>query len=65
MSIFKPVIKAGIRLLKGGTNQRQTYGSIKANPNAFRGVESANVVKNIKPMPPIRPSVKPPKRRKN
>lgn len=56
--------KKGIRLIRGGINQKRTYGSMTANPNAFKGVESANVVKNIRTAPPVAPSVKPPKRNK-
>ncbi len=42
MSLFKLASK-GIRLIKGGAKPRKSYGTIKKNPNSFKGVESVGV----------------------
>ncbi len=53
MSLFKLASK-GIRLIKGGAKPQKSYGTITSNPNAFKGVESAGVVKKIGRVKPMR-----------
>mgnify|MGYP001400525430 CR=1 FL=1 len=47
MSLFKSALQTGIRLIKGGANQKKTYGTMtrKGSKGYPDKVESAGVVK--------------------
>lgn len=57
MSLFRLATRAAmpaIRLIKGGAKPQKTYGTMTKKPNAFKGVESAGVVKKIGKVKPMR-----------